>query len=58
MTNTTNYGLKKPDQTDNYNVDDINANADIIDAQMKTNADAAAAVQTSLNNLWTVVHTW
>ena len=58
MTNTTNYNLKKPDYTDFVDVEDFNDNADAIDAQMKTNADAAAAVQTSLNNLWTVVHTW
>lgn len=40
-TTTTNYGLKKPSSSDFYNIGDFNGNADIIDAQMKTNADAA-----------------
>ena len=30
-TETTNYGLKKPDQEEYYNVDDFNGNFDIID---------------------------
>lgn len=51
MTTTTNYGLNKPAQTDNYNVDNFNENADIIDEQLKLNADTVA-------NLWTVVQTW
>ncbi len=42
MKETLNYKLRKPDQTDFYNVDDFNYNADIIDAQLKTNADAIA----------------
>lgn len=40
MTTTTNYGLNKPAQTDNYNVDDFNKNADTIDEQLKANANA------------------
>ena len=42
-TNTTNYNLKKPAQDDFYNVDDFNNNADIIDTQLKANADKAGA---------------
>lgn len=42
-TQTTNYNLKKPDGTDNYNIQDHNDNMDAIDAQMKANANAAAA---------------
>ncbi len=52
MTTTTNYGLKKPDQLDNYNVDDFNDNADAIDAQMKKNADA---ITNMMGQLFTVV---
>ena len=40
---TTNYNLDKPLETENYDVAVPNANMDKIDAQMKTNADAAAA---------------
>ena len=40
-TNTPNYNLKKPAPTDFYNIADFNGNADIIDAQMKSNANAA-----------------
>lgn len=65
MDTTTNYGLKKPAQTDNYNVDDFNENADLIDTQMKANADAAAAAstaataaQSAIDNMWEVVSTW
>ncbi|OPX87013.1 MAG: hypothetical protein A4E53_02668 [Pelotomaculum sp. PtaB.Bin104] len=43
MQTTTNYGLKKPELTDNVKVSDLNDNADAIDAQMKSNADAIAA---------------
>lgn len=44
-TNTTNYNLIKPVSNDNYDVDDFNTNFDAIDAQLKANADAAAAAQ-------------
>lgn len=44
-TNTTNYNLIKPAANDNYDVDDFNTNFDAIDAQLKANADAAAAAQ-------------
>ena len=36
---TPNYGLKKPGQDDFYNVDDFNANADVIDEELKRQAD-------------------
>lgn len=38
-TTTENYGLKKPEQDDFYNIDDFNENADIIDSQLKTLSD-------------------
>lgn len=31
MNTTTNYGLKKPEDTDNYNVADFNYNMDLLD---------------------------
>ncbi len=40
-TNTTNYNLKKPAATDNYNVADQNSNMDIIDAALTPTADPA-----------------
>lgn len=40
MTYTENYKLNKPAQADFVNVDDLNDNADVIDAQMKANATA------------------
>jgi len=40
-TNTTNYNLKKPDATENYDVADQNDNMDIIDAALKPTADSA-----------------
>ena len=39
-TKTTNYGLEKPDGTDFYDVDVQNSNINIIDKQMKANANA------------------
>ena len=39
-TKTTNYGFEKPDGTDFYDVDVQNSNMDIIDKQMKANANA------------------
>lgn len=47
-TKTTNYGLTKPDQTENYDVTVRNANWDKIDEEMKANADAAAAKQSPI----------
>ena len=34
MTNTTVYGLKKPGQNDDYNIDDQNANMDAVEAAL------------------------
>lgn len=51
MLTTTNYGLKKPELTDNVNIGDLNDNADKIDQQMKSNADAAAAASQSASNV-------
>ena len=42
---TPNYKLVKPAQDESYDVDQFNANADTIDAQLKANAEAAAAAQ-------------
>lgn len=39
MQNTTNYGLKKPESTEFYNVDDMNANMDTIDTELKEHLD-------------------
>lgn len=39
MQTTGNYGLKKPEGNDVVNIDDLNYNADIIDVQLKVNAD-------------------
>jgi hypothetical protein len=47
---TTNYGLKKPDGTDNYDKANDNSNMDAIDAAMKANADAAAAAKSTAND--------
>jgi hypothetical protein len=46
---TTNYGLKKPDGTDNFDIGNENYNMDAIDALIKSNADAAAAAQSTAN---------
>lgn len=40
---TTNYGLSKPEYGDTADIGVINEDMDLIDAQMKTNADAAAS---------------
>lgn len=41
MENTPNYGLKKPAQAGDYDIQDHNDNSDIIDAALKANADQA-----------------
>ncbi len=56
-TTTTNYGLTKPDSNDYYNIENHNDNMDIIDAQLKENADAAAAAITSYGTTATEVAT-
>lgn len=48
---TTNYNLTKPIETERYDVQVFNNNADIIDAQMKSNADGIADVNSRLDNL-------
>ena len=40
MTYTDNYNLKKPGQLDYVDVDDLNDNADAIDAALQANATA------------------
>jgi len=46
---TQNYNLKKPEGTDLVNIDDLNYNADIIDAQLKNNEAAAGMVRAELD---------
>lgn len=45
MQTTTNYLLKKPDPSDAYDKQNDNGNMDLIDGQMKANADSAIAAQ-------------
>lgn len=47
-TTTTNYNLVKPEYSDDADIADINGNMDIIDSQMKTNADAIATNATAI----------
>lgn len=47
MTYTTNYNLKKPADTDFYNVADFNANADTIDTQLKTLSTTTSGLDTN-----------
>lgn len=49
-TKTTNYGLEKPEGTDFYDVDVQNRNMDIIDKQMKANANDITQLNSDLNN--------
>ena len=42
---TTNYELTKPLAEEFYNVEDQNGNMDIIDAELKKNADSIAKVK-------------
>ena len=41
MQTTENLGLRKPEASDFYNIEDMNYNADVIDAKMKEIEDAA-----------------
>lgn len=43
MQETTNYKFKKPDVTDNVNINDINTNMDVIDEEIKRNVDSLAS---------------
>lgn len=45
MQNTINYGLKKPESTDYIDINDFNENADIIDTQLKENADGLTSLE-------------
>ena len=54
-TQTSNYKLTKPATTDKYNVTIFNANADIIDTQMKANADAAGSKQPKITGAATTI---
>jgi hypothetical protein len=56
MQYTAHYNLKKPDGNDTYDESNDNANMDAIDTQMKANADAAAAAQTSANSAQTAAN--
>lgn len=48
---TINFNLKKPGQEDFYNVEDFNANADIVDAQLKILNDKTEAQTGSITTL-------
>lgn len=50
VTKTTNYGLTKPDGADFYDVDVQNDNMDIIDKQMKANANDVAQLNSDLKD--------
>lgn len=41
MKTTTNYGFKKPESNDPYNINDINESLDIIDTELKAASDKA-----------------
>lgn len=51
MKYTTNYNLKKPDETDFYSVEHANANMDAIDAALKAEADAREALAASVSKI-------
>ena len=51
MTQTPNLGLNKPDQSDFYNVDHFNENADKIDAEAKSVRSQLSGIAGSLSNL-------
>lgn len=56
-TKTTNYGLTKPDGADFYDVDVQNDNMDIIDKQMKANANAITQLNSDIAGLqFDVIH--
>ena len=49
-TKTTNYGLTKPEGSDFYDIGVQNDNMDIIDKQMKANANDIAQLNSDLKN--------
>jgi hypothetical protein len=50
-TNTTNYNLVKPAYADTADIADINGNMDVIDGQMKTNANGVSSNATAISNV-------
>lgn len=50
MKTTTNYGLKKPESTDFYNVGDFNTNMDLIDSELKKHSKQLAQLEQSGDN--------
>lgn len=46
MQTTTNYGFKKPESNDPYNIDDFNESFDIIDTELKAASDKAEQTTT------------
>ena len=50
-TKTTNYGLTKPEGSDFYDVDVQNSNMEIIDKQMKANADDIVQLNSDTKNI-------
>ena len=52
MKYTPNYGLKKPEQDDFYNVEDFNENADIIDQKLKEIEDKTQNINVTLDTSW------
>lgn len=56
MKTTTNYGLKKPESTDMYNIEDFNENVDKIDATLfELNRRANSNAQ-SATNAWDIAY--
>lgn len=51
MKTTTNYGFKKPEVNDYYNVNDLNESLDIIDTELKTMSDKASTVSAHIANV-------
>ncbi|WP_244833363.1 hypothetical protein [Clostridium sp. BJN0001] len=48
---TENFNLKKPAQTDNYNIDDANGNMDLIDATLKKHSAQLNANAQDIKNI-------
>lgn len=51
MKETTNYHLKKPEETDFYDVEDFNYNADLIDEKLSNLATNTTLIQNSRRRL-------
>lgn len=52
MNTTENYGLRKPEATDFFNVDDFNNNADVIDAELNRLAPKLSIDGVAEENIW------